>query len=165
MLIALVPLRVLGQAGISDSLLFSFTLQSIETFGTNLKVFHQVMEPRYLLDHPEETLKGIGYFSEADIDLLDNQVRNPKILSWDNPLFKGESISIVNAPKDGECTYISVPLISEDESIVLIYYETWIKKKRDMWGEGTLTVWTKTSMNKWIQRRQQNLWGKSIEQH
>lgn len=161
-LIGLVPLRVLGQGGISDSLMFSLTLQSLENLSmTNLNVFHTATEPRYLLDNPEATLKDIGYFSETDIALLNNQITNPKIVSWDNSLFKGDGITIVNEPKNEGCIFISLPLISEDESIVLVYHEAWRKKKRDAWGSGTLTVWTKTSLNEWIQRRQLVIWTKS----
>jgi hypothetical protein len=159
----LVPLRALGQGGISDSLLFSLTFQSIENLHDKLKVFHTVTEPRYLLDNPQATLKDIGYFSETDIALLNNQISNPKIVSWENSLFKREGITIVNEPKNEECIFISHPLISEDESIVLIYHEAWRKKKREAWGSGTLTVWTKTSLNEWIQRRQQVIWTKTID--
>jgi hypothetical protein len=163
-LIGLIPLKSLGQDGITDSLLFSLTLQSFENLRmTNLKVFHSVTEPRYLLANPQTTLKDIGYFSETDIALLNNQFSNPKIVSWDNSLFKAEGITVVNEPKNEECIFISHPLISEDESIVLIYHEAWRNKKRDVWGSGTLTVWTRTSFNEWIQRRQQVIWTNSID--
>lgn len=161
-ILGLIPLKTLGQQAISDSLLYSLTRQSIDNliFG-DVKLFYHAIEPRYLLDKENRILKDVAYFTDDDIQFLGDQISNPIIANWDNIQFKqGGNFSLVNALTNEECVYISVPLTSQDENVIVIYYEIrkHKKKKKLKSGSGTITVWTKTQSNQWIQQRQQIIW-------
>jgi len=161
-LIGLIPLKTLGQEIIPDSLLYYLTRQSIDnlTIG-NVKIFDKVMGHQYLLDKGNRILQDVAYFSEDDIQSIDDQILNSTISSWDNQIFSQENnIGIVKTLANDVCVFISVPLISRDGNTIVIYYEIrrHKKKKKLKSGSGTITVWKKTFLNEWIQQRQQILW-------
>lgn len=161
-LIGLIPLKTLGQQIIPDSLQYYLTRQSIDnlTIG-NVKIFDRVMGHQYLLDKGNRILQDVAYFSKDDIQSIDDQILNSTVRSWDNQILSQENnIEIVKTLTNDECVFISVPLISLDGTTIVIYYEIRRHKKNKKLksGSGTITVWTKTLLNEWIQQRQQIIW-------
>lgn len=129
-------------------------------FG-DVEILYHAIEPRYLLDKENRILKDVAHFTDDDIQFLGDQLSNPIITNWDNIEFKrGGNFNLVNALTDEECVFISVPLISQDENVIVIYYEIrkHKKKKKLKSGSGTITVWTRTQSNQWIEQRQQIIW-------
>jgi hypothetical protein len=158
-LISLIPLNTFGQSVLTDTSFYSLALQSVESLTTaNLNIFYEANEPVYLLNKGKYLLKEVAYFSDDDVRSVEAQIEDPIISNWDNPIFKRQNINIIHEKTNNECLYLSFPLVSQDETIVVIYFEVLRKKKRKKSGSGTMTVWTKTLLNEWRQARQQVVW-------
>lgn len=158
--IGLIPFTVSGQSAIPDTTLFSLVNQSIDpAVSDQSNVFHAVTTPKVLLRKRGKLLTDIAYFTDDDLNSVANQLRNPRIVTWDNNLFtrKGH-INIVRDRKIEQCLFLSLPLISQDQTVLVIYYESRLKVLKKVVASGTACVWKRNVYGEWILERQQVLW-------
>jgi hypothetical protein len=158
--IGLMPITVSAQSTISDTLLFSLIHQSIEAVVfEKLNIFREVMIPKPLMHSKGELARDLAYFTQDDLDGIAKQIKNPRITSWNTKTFTHDgNVNIVRDKKVDQCLFLSIPLISKDENVILIYYENRLKIRRKKFGSGTACVWKKNLSGEWIQERQQVVW-------
>ena len=156
----LTPIAVSGQSTTSDSLLFSLIHQSIDVVVIDtLNIFQDVMISKPLLHNRGKLARGLGYFTQEDLNGIANQIKSPRITSWNYERFNQEwNVKITGDKRAGQCLFLSLPLISQDQDVIVIYYENRLKIIKKRSTSGTVTVWRKNVSDQWILEKQQVIW-------
>jgi hypothetical protein len=154
-----------AQEAISDSILYSLTLRTIENFTCDeeIRVLESVTIPVALWDKKIKRLRTGRYFKTVDLAFIKQQIKNPAITSWDNEKFKrARNIRVVkhlSTLRRRNYLFVSLPIFSKDLRTVVIYYETWNKSLgTEDYGAGFAAVWKLNQNNKWIQSGENKLW-------
>lgn len=160
--IGLVPFKSNGQSRVSDSVLYTLSLKTIEDWTSGkTNVYYKVTTPSIFWDVKNKRPQTSNYLPDSNLETISNQVNNPLITTWDNSLFTKESnINLRKRQTRQECLFISLPIVSKDMDTVIVYYETWTKIKfsKESSGAGFVVTWVKTSNNNWVLQKQDMVW-------
>ena len=156
----LISLLSSGQEKITESLIYELTARTIKDFtNTKLKIHKSVTTPTIFWDADNKKPKTGNYLSDADLEIIPNQINNPIIKTWDIDLFREmKNVQLVNRLKGDNCLLISLPIISADKRTIIISYQTWYKNS----GAGFLSIWKKVG-NDWTKENDKMIWITSRE--
>jgi len=156
----LISLLTSGQEKITESLIYELTARTIKDFtNTKLKIHKSVTTPTIFWDTENKKPKTGNYLSDADLEIIPNQINNPIIKTWYIDLFREmKNVRMVDRLKRNNCLLISLPIISADKRTIIISYQTWDKNS----GAGFLTIWKKVD-NEWTKEKDIMIWITSRE--
>ena len=160
-----------AQQPISDSLIYSLTIQTIDEYSKGkINVLKYPVIPSQLWDSESGEVRLGDYFEESDAEFIKEQIQNPAVKSWDKGRFKEkQNIKLTKRIRGGlsifglhgkEHLIISLPIISKDLDTVIIFYESWDKSLFYRWssGAGFVAIWTKNPNGEWEMTKNDMLW-------